>query len=60
MRCRELDIFKILKIFENFFENFLGIFWEDLLVEINKELVFLSRFWGNAEEEGRKDKNLDP
>ena len=45
-----------------FWENFLGsIFWEELfernyLVEINKELMFLSRFWGNfvsMEKEGR-------
>jgi hypothetical protein len=94
VRCRELDIFKILEIFwklfgifleffmriliwriflvelfgriflgriflggffvEGFFwEDFFGrIFWEeffgrDYLVEINKELMFLSRFWGN-------------
>ena len=37
------------------------IFWEEFfgrnyLLEINKELMFLSRFWGNA----GKDKNLNP
>ena len=43
---------------EIFWEDFFGrILWEDLLVEINKELMFLSRFWGNARR--RKDKNLD-
>ena len=46
-----------------FWEDFLGgffgrIFWEEFsgrnhLVEINKELMFLSRFWGNARKEGR-------
>ena len=36
-----------------FWRNFLGgFFWEEFfgrnyLVEINKELMFLSRFWGN-------------
>jgi hypothetical protein len=51
-----------------FWEDLFGrIFWEDFfgrkyfgrnyLVEINKELMFLSRFWGNAR---KKDKNLDP
>ena len=40
-----------------------GFFWEEyfgrnFLVEINKELMFLSRFWGNARR--KKDKNLDP
>ena len=45
-----------------FWEDFFGrIFWEEFfgrnyLVEINKELMFLSRFWGNA----RRRKNLDP
>ena len=59
---------------EEFFgENFLGrIFWGEFfgriflgeffgrnyLVEINEELMFLSRFWDNARR--RKDKNLDP
>ena len=56
---------------EDFFER---IFWEDFfgriflggffgrnyLVEINKELMFLSRFWGNFvsmhKEEGRRKK----
>ena len=97
VRCKELDIFKILHIFEKmfgkvldflggifsrifcedffleeffgdifldnlFWDNFFGgFFWEDFLgrifveeffgrnylVEINKELMFLSRFWGN-------------
>ena len=48
----------------NFFEDIFGrIFWEEFfgrnyLVEINKELMFLSRFCLNAQ--GRKDKNLDP
>ena len=47
-----------------FWEEFFGrIFWEEFfgrnyLVEINKELMFLSRFWGNSR--SRKDKNLDP
>ena len=44
-----------------FWEDFFGrIFWEEFfgrnyLVEINKELMFLSRFWGNARrrKEGR-------
>ena len=59
---------------EFFWEDFFGriflgrdlfgrIFWEEFfgrnyLVEINKELMFLSRFCLNAQ--GRKDKNLDP
>ena len=30
----------------------------ETLVEIIEELMFLSRFWGNARR--RKDKNLDP
>ena len=34
-----------------------GILWEELLVEINKELMFLSRFWGNARRR-RKDKKF--
>ena len=44
--------------FGRFFgEDFLGrILWEDLLVEINKELMFLSRFLGNARR--RKDKKF--
>ena len=34
------------------------VFFErNYLVEINKVLMLLSRFWGNAR---RKDKNLDP
>ena len=47
-----------------FWEDFLGrIFWEgflgrNYLVELNKELMFLSRFWGNFvsmhRKEGRK------
>ena len=47
-----------------FWEDFLGgILWEEFfgrnyLVEINKELMFLSRFCLNAQ--GRKDENLDP
>jgi hypothetical protein len=48
-------------------EKFLGgIFGRNYLVEINKELMFLSRFCLNAQgrkegrKEGRKDKNLDP
>ena len=71
---RELDIFKILEIFwklfgffwRYFFEgNFLGrifledFFWRNYLVEINKEFMFLSRFWGNfvsmRRKEGRKN-----
>ena len=50
-----------------FWENFFGRdFWEkffgrNYLVEINKELMFLSRFWGNfVSMPGRNDKNLDP
>ena len=51
-----------------FWRNFFGrTFWEEFfgrnyLVEINKELMFLSRFCLNAQgrKEGRKDKNLDP
>jgi hypothetical protein len=32
-----------------FWEDFLGgILWRNYLVEINKVLMFLSRFWGNA------------
>jgi hypothetical protein len=52
-----------------FWEDFFGrIFWEEFfgrnyLVEVNKEFMFLSRFWGNfvsihRKKEGRK--NLDP
>ena len=47
-----------------FWEDFLGgFFWEEFfgrnyLVEINKELMFLSRFWDSSR--SRKDKNLDP
>ena len=47
----------------NFWEDFLGgFFWEEFfgrnyLVEINKELMFLSRFWGNARRR-RKDKKF--
>ena len=43
-------------------EDFFGkIFWEEFfgrncLVEISKELMILSRFWGNA----RRKENLDP
>ena len=64
MRCRELDIFKILEFFENFLVRFCkgffcgGIFWEiffvedffgrNYLVEINKELMFLQDFGGNS------------
>ena len=67
VRCRELDISKILEIFWIFWEDFFGriflggFFWEDFLggffweeffgrnylVEINKELMYFSRFWGN-------------
>ena len=50
-----------------FWEDFLGgFFWEEYfgrnyLVEINKELMFLSRFLGNfvSMQEGRRT-NLDP
>ena len=45
-----------------FWEDFLGrIFWEEFfgrnyLVEINKELMILSRFWGNfVSMQGRKE-----
>jgi hypothetical protein len=50
---------------EFFEEDFFGrIFWEEFfgknyLVEINKELMFLSTFWGNARRR-RRTKNLDP
>ena len=51
-----------------FWEDFLGgLFWEDFwedfleeffgrnyLIEINKELMFLSRFWGNARRRRRR------
>ena len=57
MRKRELDIFKILETFSEIFGGFFGefflrIFWEEFfgrnsLVEINKELMPLSRFQGN-------------
>ena len=50
----------------SFWEDFGGrIFWEEFfgrnyLVEINKELMLLSRFWGNfVSVEGRRT-NLDP
>ena len=34
------------KLFER---NFFGeIVWEELLIKINKDLMFLSRFWSNA------------
>ena len=39
-----------------FREEFFG---RDYLVEINKELMFLSRFWGNARRR-RRTINLDP
>ena len=48
----------------NFFEDIFGrIFWEEFfgrnyLVEINKELMFLSRFC--LKEERRRARNLDP
>ena len=38
MPCRELDIFKILGIFWEFFRNVLGTFWEFL--------NFFGNFWG--------------
>ena len=47
MRCRELDIFKILGIFWEFFGNSLGILWEflhfqsQLIVYILKSADFL-------------------
>ena len=58
VRCRELDIFKILGIFWAFFGHFLGILWEifgnylviDLFVKI---LVFVKLF---LNEEGRRTK----
>ena len=42
-----------------------GFFWEEFfgrnyLVEINKELMFLSRFWGNARRKEARKENLDP
>jgi hypothetical protein len=57
-----------LEIFWNFLRNFFGgIFWEkffgrNYLVEVNKELMFLSRFWGNfvsmhRKKEGRRNFN---
>ena len=48
-----------------FWEDFLGgffgkeIFRRNYLVEINKELMFLSIFWGNARRR-RRTRNLDP
>ena len=40
------------------------IFWEEFfgrnyLVEINKELMFLSRFWGNARKKDKKFRSLE-
>ena len=54
-----------------FLEFFWRIFWEDFsggyfgrnyLVEINRELMLLSRFWGNfVSMKGRKkEKNFNP
>ena len=43
-----------------YFQN-LRFFGRNYLVEINKELMILSRFLGNARRRRRrKDKNLDP
>ena len=52
-----------------FLEDFFGrIFWEEFfgrnyLVEVNKELMFLSRLWGNfvsmEKEEGRNFRSLE-
>jgi hypothetical protein len=48
-----------------FWEDFLGgFFWEEYfgrnyLVEINKELMFLSRFWGNARKKDKKFRSLE-
>ena len=84
VRCRELDIFKILEMFwifwgeffsRIFWRYFVGFFWEDFLggffgeeffgrnslVDFYKELMLLSRFWGNfvsmegRRKEGRKE-----
>ena len=49
------DIFGRIFLGGHFWEKFFG---RNYLVEINKELMFLSRFCLNAQ--GRKDKNLDP
>ena len=53
------DFFEGIYLEEFFGRNFLGgFFGRNYLVEINKELMFLSRFCLNAQ--GRKYKNLDP
>ena len=39
-----------LGILEEFLRNYFGILWEFLDIWIWKELMFLSRFWGNAED----------
>jgi hypothetical protein len=51
---------------EMFWEDFFGrIFWEEFfwrnyLVEINKELMFLSRFWGNFVSMQGRRRNINP
>ena len=46
----------------HFWENFLGrIYWEEFIGRIDKELMFLSRFWGNfVSMQGRRRKNFSP
>ena len=43
-----------------FLEDFFleGFFVRNYSLEINKELMFLSRFWGNARRRRRKDKKF--
>jgi hypothetical protein len=52
------------KILRIFLEDFFGriFFGRNYLVEINKELMFLSRFWGNlsqCQEEGQEFRSLE-
>ena len=62
------DIFGRIFLGGFFWEDFFGgFFWEEFfgrnyLVEINKELMFLSRFWGNfVSRQGRKEEeNFNP
>ena len=59
------EFFRRIFLEELFGRNVLGGFFREeffgrnYLVEINKELMFLSRIWGNARRR-KKDKNLDP
>ena len=61
-----LEFFKRIFFGGIILEKFFGrIFWEELfgrnfLVEINKELMFLSRFWGNfVRKEGQEFRSLE-